>query len=92
LGEHKGNGSANTTTQTTNQDLTMEDSKPNNESLQDAFLNRCQSENIPVDIFLVSGIRLKGTIQSYDQYAIFLKNDHDQMVFKHQISTIMPNK
>ncbi|MGD8594183.1 MAG: RNA chaperone Hfq [Gammaproteobacteria bacterium] len=71
---------------------TKSNTKSNNESLQDAFLNRCSSENIPVDIFLVSGIRLKGTIQSFDQYAIFLKNDHDQMIFKHQISTIMPHK
>jgi host factor-I protein len=68
----------------------MENSKSNNRSLQDTFLTRCQEEKIPVDIFLVSGIRLKGTIQSFDQYAVFLKNDHDQMIFKHQISTIMP--
>jgi hypothetical protein len=35
--------------------VTMENTKSktksNNESLQDAFLNRCSSENIPVDIF-----------------------------------------
>ncbi|MCG6968722.1 MAG: RNA chaperone Hfq [Gammaproteobacteria bacterium] len=68
----------------------MENTKSNNRSLQDTFLTRCQEEHIPVDIFLVSGIRLKGTIQSFDQYAVFLKNDHDQMIFKHQISTIMP--
>ena len=66
--------------------------KSSKESLQDTFLTRCQSEKLPVDIFLVSGIRLKGTIESFDQYAIFLKNEHDQMIFKHQISTIMPNK
>jgi len=88
LGEFK----ANYATKNHNQDLTMEDIKSNNESLQDTFLNRCKAEKIPVDIFLVSGIRLKGTIQSFDQYAIFLKNDHDQMIFKHQISTIMPHK
>ena len=70
----------------------MDDMKSSNESLQDTFLTRCQSEKLPVDIFLVSGIRLKGTIESFDQYAIFLKNEHDQMIFKHQISTIMPNK
>lgn len=70
----------------------MQENKTSQESLQDTFLHRCQSEKIPVDIFLVSGIRLKGTIESFDQYAIFLKNEHDQMVFKHQISTIMPSR
>ena len=70
----------------------MQENKANHESLQDTFLQRCQSEKVPVDIFLVSGIRLKGTIESFDQYAIFLKNDHDQMVFKHKISTIMPSR
>ena len=70
----------------------MEEKSSNNLSLQDTFLSRCQEENIPVDIFLVSGIRLKGTINSYDQYAIFLKNDQEQMIFKHQISTILPTK
>lgn len=70
----------------------MQDNHSSNDSLQDTFLKRCQAEKTPVDIFLVSGIRLKGTIESFDQYAIFLKNDHDQMIFKHQISTIMPHK
>jgi host factor-I protein len=70
----------------------MQESKSNTESLQESFLQRCKSEKIQVDIFLVSGIRLKGTIESFDQYAIFLKNEHDQMVFKHQISTIMPSR
>ena len=74
------------------EDFAMQENKASHESLQDTFLERCQAENIPVDIFLVSGIRLKGTIQSFDQYAIFLKNEHDQMVFKHQISTIMPSR
>ena len=61
-------------------------------SLQDTFLERCCKENIPVDIFLVSGIKLKGQIESYDQYSIFLKNGSSQLIYKHQVSTILPSR
>ena len=69
----------------------MDISKEKGQSLQDAFLSRCQKEKLSVDIFLVSGIRLKGHIDSFDQYAIFLNNGSKQLVYKHQISTVLPS-
>ncbi len=61
-------------------------------NLQDVFLNTLRKEHVPVSIFLVNGIKLQGKIDSFDQYVIMLKNTISQMVYKHAISTIVPNK
>jgi host factor-I protein len=65
-------------------------SKGNN--LQDPFLNILRKERIPVSIFLVSGIKLQGQIESFDQFVVLLKNTTSQMVYKHAISTIAPSR
>ena len=62
------------------------------QSLQEAFLNTLRKERIPVSIFLVNGIKLQGQIDSFDQFAILLKNSVSQMVYKHNISTIVPSR
>ena len=60
-------------------------------TLQDPFLNALRKEKIPVSIYLVSGIKLQGQIESFDQFVILLKNAVSQMVYKHAISTVMPS-
>jgi host factor-I protein len=60
------------------------------QSLQDPFLNTLRREKVPVSIYLVNGIKLQGLIESFDQFAILLKNAVSQMVYKHAISTIVP--
>jgi len=60
------------------------------QSLQDPFLNALRKERIPVSIFLVNGIKLQGTVDSFDQFVVLLKNNVSQMVYKHAISTIVP--
>lgn len=62
------------------------------QNLQDNFLNTLRKEHTPVSIFLVNGIKLQGKVDSFDQYVIMLKNTVSQMVYKHAISTIVPNK
>lgn len=59
-------------------------------TLQDPFLNVLRKERIPVSIYLVSGIKLQGQIESFDQFVILLKNAVNQMVYKHAISTVVP--
>ena len=59
-------------------------------TLQDPFLNVLHKERIPVSIYLVSGIKLQGQIESFDQFVILLKNAVSQMVYKHAISTVVP--
>ncbi|MCC7328953.1 MAG: RNA chaperone Hfq [Gammaproteobacteria bacterium] len=58
--------------------------------LQDPFLNALRKEKIPVSIYLVNGIKLQGTIESFDQFVVLLKNSVSQMVYKHAISTVVP--
>ena len=59
-------------------------------TLQEPFLNVLRKERIPVSIYLVSGIKLQGQIESFDQFVILLKNAVSQMVYKHAISTVVP--
>jgi host factor-I protein len=60
------------------------------QSLQDPFLNAMRRERVPVSIFLVNGIKLQGTIESFDQFVVLLRNTVSQMVYKHAISTVVP--
>ncbi|HEW97125.1 MAG: RNA chaperone Hfq [Candidatus Parabeggiatoa sp. nov. 3] len=62
------------------------------QSLQDPFLNALRREHVPVSIFLVSGIKLQGEVESFDQFVILLKNSVSQMIYKHAISTIVPTR
>ena len=58
--------------------------------LQDPFLNALRRERIPVSVYLVNGIKLQGTIESFDQFVVLLRNTVSQMVYKHAISTVVP--
>ena len=58
--------------------------------LQDPFLNALRKEKVPVSIYLVNGIKLQGTVDSFDQFVVLLKNSVSQMVYKHAISTVVP--
>jgi len=62
------------------------------QTLQDPFLNLLRKEKIPVSVYLVNGIKLQGSIDSFDQFVILLKNSVNQMVYKHAISTIVPTR
>ncbi len=62
------------------------------QSLQDPFLNTLRRERVPVFIFLVNGIKLQGTIESFDQFVVLLRNQVSQMVYKHAISTVVPTR
>ena len=60
--------------------------------LQDPYLNALRKERVPVAIYLVSGIKLQGQIESFDQFSVLLKNTVTQMVYKHAISTVVPSR
>jgi host factor-I protein len=62
------------------------------QSLQDPFLNALRREHVPVAIYLVNGIKLQGTIESFDQFVVLLRNQVSQMVYKHAISTVVPSR
>ena len=62
------------------------------QSLQDPFLNVLRREHVPVAVYLVNGIKLQGTIESFDQFVVLLRNQVSQMVYKHAISTVVPSR
>jgi host factor-I protein len=61
-------------------------------NLQDIFLNQMRKEKIPVTMYLVNGARLSGTIKGFDNFVILMKQENQQLVYKHAISTIIPDK
>lgn len=61
-------------------------------SLQEPYLNTLRREKIPVSIYLVNGIKLQGEVESFDQFVILLRNSVSQMVYKHAISTVVPER
>jgi host factor-I protein len=63
-----------------------------NQNLQDRFLNYLRKEKIPVVIYLTNGTRLKGVIKSFDNFVILIKQETQQFIYKHAISTIIPER
>lgn len=62
-------------------------------NLQDLFLNKARRENIGITIYLVNGYQIKGLVRGFDNYTIVLESeDKQQLIYKHAISTIVPNK
>ncbi len=61
-------------------------------NVQDSFLDYLYEKKTPTTIFLVNGVKLQGIIARYDQFSVLLHRDgHVQLVYKHAISTVMPN-
>ena len=67
-------------------------SENRSQNLQDLFLNQLRKDRIPVIIFLTNGVRLKGIIRGFDNFVVLLKDATDQLIYKHAISTIIPEK
>jgi host factor-I protein len=63
------------------------------QQLQDPFLNAIRKEKIACRVFLVNGIKLEGTISSFDNFVLMLDGGgNSQMIYKHAISTVVPSK
>ncbi len=61
-------------------------------ALQETFLNYVRKNKIPLTIFLINGVKLQGVVTWFDNFSVLLRRDgHSQLVYKHAISTIMPN-
>ena len=61
-------------------------------NLQDSYLNQLRKEKTPVVIYLTNGVRLKGMIKGFDNFVIVLKEASQQMIYKHAVSTIVPER
>ncbi len=62
------------------------------QSLQDNYLNQLRKDKMPVIVYLTNGVRLKGTIKGFDSFVILLKDANQQLVYKHAVSTIVPER
>lgn len=61
------------------------------ENLQDRFLNQARKDRVPVTLFLMNGFQLRGSIVSFDQFAVLVLSEGRQnLIYKHAISTIQP--
>jgi len=64
-----------------------------NINLQDVFLNQVRKEHAGVTIYLTNGFQLKGLVKGFDNFTVVLDTEgKQQLVYKHAISTISPNK
>jgi host factor-I protein len=61
-------------------------------NLQDSYLNQLRKEKIPVVIYLTNGVRLKGLIKGFDNFVILLKENAQSLIYKHAVSTIVPER
>lgn len=60
-------------------------------SVQDVFLNHVRKNQTPLTVFLVNGVKLQGVVTWFDSSSMLLRRDgHSQLVYKHAISTVMP--
>lgn len=62
-------------------------------NIQDNFLNQLRKENIPVTVYLTNGFQIRGLIRAFDNFTIIIDSEgRQQMVYKHAISTFMPQR
>ncbi len=61
-------------------------------NLQDMFLNQIRREKILVTVYLITGKTVQGTIKGFDSFSIFLKHDQQELIYKHAIVSIVPQK
>ncbi len=61
-------------------------------NLQDAFLNQVRRDAVPVTVYLVNGVQIKGIIKGFDSFTVVIQNEGRQMlIYKHALSTIVPS-
>lgn len=63
-----------------------------NGNLQDTFLNAVRKARTPLQIYLISGVRLEGVVTWFDNFCVLLlREGKPQLIYKHAISTITPD-
>lgn len=65
----------------------------NRSSLQDTFLNEARRERMSLTVFLTNGFQQRGSILAFDGFTVLLQFEGKQyLVYKHAISTIVPQR
>ena len=61
-------------------------------NLQDSYLNQLRKDKTPVVVYLTNGVRLRGAIKSFDNFVILLEESTQSLIYKHAVSTIVPER
>ena len=65
----------------------------NNNNLQERFLLRACKTKAHVTLFLMNGYQIRGQIVGYDSFVVVVMSDsRQQVIYKHAISTIAPER
>ena len=60
-------------------------------NLQDMILNQARKASMPLTVFLVNAVQLRGVAAGFDSFTMVLDTDgKQQLIYKHAISTIVP--
>lgn len=61
--------------------------------VEETGLSQCQETQCGVILFLMNGYQLRGTIEGFDDQVVVLVTDgKQQVIYKHAISTMVPEK
>ncbi|BBO23919.1 MAG: RNA chaperone Hfq [Armatimonadetes bacterium] len=63
-------------------------------NLQDMFLNQVRKDGIGVTIYLTNSVQLRGHVRGFDAFTVLLDSPGKptQLVYKHAVASIVPNK
>lgn len=62
-------------------------------NLQDSLLAKLRRSRMGVTMFLMNGFQIRGEIRGYDSFVVIIDSEgKQQMVYKHAISTIVPER
>jgi host factor-I protein len=63
-------------------------------NLQDLFLNQVRKDHVPVTIYLIGGVQLKGLVKGFDAFTVLLDSPGKptQIVYKHAVASVVPIK
>ena len=63
------------------------------QNLQDLFLNQTRRDRQVVTLFLMNGFQMRGIVRGFDNFTVVLDTEgKQQVIYKHAISTIVPQR
>ncbi|MBQ4039937.1 MAG: RNA chaperone Hfq [Oscillospiraceae bacterium] len=63
------------------------------QNLQDHMLNALRREKQLITVFLMNGFQMKGSVTGFDDFTVILETEgKQQMIYKHAISTLIPQR
>ena len=62
-------------------------------NFQDTFLAKTRRAGTLVTVFLMNGFQMRGTIAGFDAFVVVVHSEgKQQIIYKHAISTIVPER